>query len=146
MGNGYDYYVLGESKEDSEYVTIGTAKVINGVKGKIVKRRNDSDTHTNLPKYANTSDVYFRQNKKGVCQARVYIDRKMCLDFDWSHIHHNEGNGKRFNLGTIHVQIWQSKGNGEFTRLSNDARYMNNSEIKKYGPLIRAFCQSVKFR
>jgi hypothetical protein len=146
MGNDAEFLRGGRRGDNSEYVTVGSAKIVNGIKGKIVKRRGDSDTHSNLPKYAATSDMYFRQNKKGVCQARVYLAHKMCLDFDWSHHHNNEGDGRSFKLGTVHVQVWQWHSDGSFTRLNNNARYMNNSEIKKYGDLIRAFCKSVKFR
>jgi hypothetical protein len=99
-----------------------------------------------LPLYANTSDVYFRQNAKGVCLARVYIGQKTYLDFDWSHTHTNKGNGRHFPVGTVHVQIWQEQKDGTFKRLSNEARFMSNYEMKKYGQILKYFCPSVKFR
>ena len=99
-----------------------------------------------MPLYANTSDVYFRQNAKGVCLARVYIGQKTYLDFDWSHTHTNKGNGRHFPVGTVHVQIWQEQKDGTFKRLSNEARSMSNHEMKKYGPILKYFCPSVKFR
>ena len=78
-----------------------------------------------------------------------YISRKMCIDFDWSHTHTNKGtesDGRSFQKGVIHVQTYRVEKDGTTTRLSNNARYMNNSEMKKYGPIIKAFNPDVKFR
>lgn len=146
MGNGADFFSRDEKGRRSEYVFIAPARTVNGVKGHLIKRVGDKDTHTNLPYYANTSDVYFRQNVYGVCQARVYVGQKMFLDFDWSHRHINKGDGRVFEKGVIHVQLWKQVGPGKFERLSDDARYMSNSEMKKYGPLLKSFCPSVKLR
>jgi hypothetical protein len=147
MGNAVEFLIGGGKRgADSEYVQIGATKIINGVKGHIVKRRGDSDQHTNLPRYADTSEVYFRQNATNVCQARVYIGKKMCIDFDWSHNHVNKTDGRTFKTGTIHVQVWQWHSDGSFTRLSDAARLMNNFEMKRYGGIIKAFCPNVKFR
>jgi hypothetical protein len=145
MGNAVDF-TLGIRKVPPEYVAISAAKIVGGVKGEVVKRSNDSDIHTNLPKFSNTSDIYFRQNRNGVCQARVYMSHRTCLDFDWSHPHNNIGDARHFKIGVVHVQEYQWHSDGTFIRLSNDARYMNNYEIKKYGALIKAFCPNVKFR
>ena len=146
MGNGADFFSRDERGRRSEYVSIAPAKTVNGVKGHLIKKAGDSDTHTNLPYYSNTSDVYFRKNTNGVCQARVYIGQNVYLDFDWSHAHTNKGDGRKFNRGTVHVQIWQQNKDGTFARLSDDARGMNNAEIKKYGSLIKAYCPDVKLR
>ena len=100
MGNGADFFSRDERGRRSEYVSLAPARTVNGVKGHLIKKVGDSDTHTNLPYYSNTSDVYFRQNKNGVCQARVYVGQKKYLDFDWSHIHTNI-DGRRFKKGTI---------------------------------------------
>jgi len=116
------------------------------VKGTIVKRRG-SDTHTNLPRYADKCDMYFRQNVNGVCQGRVYVNHKMTIDFDWSHSHTNKSGDRRtFRVGVVHVQVWKECSDGTFVRITDNARYMNNYEMKKYGPLLKAFCPSVKFR
>lgn len=75
------------------------------------------------------------------------MGQKMFLDFDWSHQHINiGGNGRVFKQGVVHVQIWKENKDGTFTRVSNQARCMNNEEIKKYGALIKYFCPDVKFR
>lgn len=80
-----------------------------------------------------------------MCQARMYVGQKKYLDFDWSHIH-TDIDGRKFKNGTIHVQVWKQNKDGTFSRLNDNARGMNNAEIKKYGPLIRSFCRDVKFR
>lgn len=145
MGNGANFFSRDASGRQSEYVSIAPAKTVNGVKGHLIKKVGDSDTHTNLPFYANSSDVYFRKNKNGVCQARLYIGQKMYLDFDWSHAHMNQ-DGRTFDKGVVHVQLWKQKADGTFERLSSNARAMNNNEMKKYGPLLKNFCPTVKFR
>lgn len=145
MGNAVEYPNIRKGNA-SEYVGIGKARIVNGVKGRIVKRRGDPDTFSNLSIYANTSEVYFRQSEHGVSQARVYVNHRMSLDFDWGHNHRNKSDKRLFKVGTVHVQGWRWKPDGTFERLSDSARLMNNVEMKKYGPIIRAFCPTVKFR
>lgn len=146
MGNGVDFFARDYAGRRSEYTSIMPSITVNGVKGHVIKKVGDSDTHTNLPFYANTSDVYFRQNSKGICQARVYIGQKLYLDFDWSHHHTNKGNGHSFKEGTVHVQVWERQKDGTYRRLSDDARSMSNAEMKKYGPILRQFCPWIKLR
>ena len=146
MGNGRIYPEGGFYGASVKYESLGGYKYANGLKGIIVKRKDDPHNHSNLPQFANTSDMYFRQNAKGVCQGRVYVDHATLLDFDWSHNHTNKGDGRSFTMGTIHVQIWTRNSDGSFSRQSNDARLMSDAEIEKYGNLIRAFCPTVKFR
>ncbi|MGI6222389.1 MAG: hypothetical protein ACOYJG_02125 [Prevotella sp.] len=146
MGNGVDFFSRDEKGRRSEYVSLDPAKTVNGVKGHLIKKVGDKDTHTNLPYYSNTSDVYFRKNANGVCQARVYVGQKMFLDFDWSHAHNNESDGKLFPIGTVHVQMWIEGQDGFFHRLSDNARYMRDQEINIYGPILKAFCPNIKFR
>ena len=145
MGNGADFFSRDEKGRQSEYEPLEPARTVNGVKGHLIKKVGDSDTHTNLPFYSNTSDVYFRQNKNGVCQARAYAGQKLYLDFDWSHTHKNESDGRVFPRGTVHVQVWKQNKDGTFTRIV-DARSMSNAEMKKYGPILKDFCPSVKLR
>lgn len=130
----------------SEYVSVERAHTVNGVKGHVIKKEGDSDTHTNLPYYSNTSDIYFRKNSDGVCQGRLYIGNKQFLDFDWSHDHRNKADGRTFKKGTVHVQMWQENKDGSFSRISDSARMMNNSEMKKYGAIIKYYCPDVKLR
>lgn len=146
MGNGADFFTRDAKGRRSEYEAVENAVIINGVKGKVIKKIGDKETHTNLPYYSNTSDVYFRKNKDGVCQGRVYVGQKKYLDLDWSHVHVNKTDGRTFSKGVVHVQMWAENSDGSFSRVSDSARLMNNAEIKKYGPLIRHFCPNVKFR
>lgn len=146
MGNGKDFFSRDAQGRRSEYTAIAPSKTVNGIKGCLIKKVGDSDTHTNLPYYSNTSNVYFRKNANGVCQARVYIGQKQYLDFDWSHNHTNKSDGRTFERGRIHVQVWKENKDGSFSRMSDSARSMNNAEIKKYGALIKAFCPDVKLR
>lgn len=90
--------------------------------------------------------MYFRVGRDGiVTQGKVYVDRKHCLDFDWSHNHANS-DGESFPKGVVHVQIYEVNSKGESHRLTDKARYMSNEEIAKYGPIIHAFNPHVKFR
>ncbi len=112
----------------------------------MIKKDGDKDTHTNLPCFSNTSEIYFRKNTKGVCQARVYVEQKMFLDFDWSHNHTNNGDNRTFKRGTVHVQVWIRDTDGSFYRVNDNARLMNNTEMKRYGPILKTFCPTVKLR
>lgn len=71
MGNGKIYPDGGFTGKNAKYEPIGEYKFANGLKGVIVKRKDDGDFHSTLPQFANTSDMYFRQNANGVCQGRV---------------------------------------------------------------------------
>lgn len=75
----------------------------------------------------------------------------MIIDFDWSHVHVNTSNGRKFPIGTIHVQRYEYVGKDKagkviYRRMSGEARMMNNEEMKKYGPIIKKFNPNVKFR
>lgn len=146
MGNGADFFSRDAKDRRSEYVALAPSKIVNGVKGTLIKKKGDSDTHTNLPYFSNTSEVYFRKNANGVCQARVYIGQKKYLDLDWSHDHRNSTDGRIFHRGTVHVQVWKENKDGTFSRVSDAARSMSNAEMKRYGPLLKAFCPDIKLR
>ena len=146
MGNGADFFSRDAKGRCSEYVALAPSKIVNGVKGTLIKKRGDSDTHTNLPYFSNTSEVYFRKNANGVCQARVYIGQKKYLDLDWSHDHRNSTDGRIFHKGTVHVQVWKENKDGTFSRVSDAARSMSNAEMKRYGLLLKAFCPDIKLR
>lgn len=49
---------------------------------------------------------------------RKFVNHKICVDFDWSHNHTNESNGRSFKIGTVHVQEWNMGKDGEFHRIS----------------------------
>jgi len=59
MGNGAAFLrgiALGGAQ--CQYESIGPSKTVGGIKGKILKRIGGSETHSNLPYYAVTSDMY----------------------------------------------------------------------------------------
>ena len=148
MGNQREYIPSGgfaaylyENHPDWKPITM------NGIRAKVVKLITDkSGYHSGLPTFANTSDMYLRQNRDGeVIQAKLYISRKQCIDFDWGHKHKNvNGDGKVFQKGIVHVQRYDSSN--VTIRHSDDARLMTESEIKKYGAILKAFNPKVKFR
>ncbi len=120
---------------------------MNGVRAKAINRIDDPDgKHAGLPMYSNTSDMYFRIKEGVAMQAKLYVDRKTLLDFDWDHSHANKKTGEFFPKGTVHIQEYYVDKNGETKRHSGKARLMTDAEIKKYGPIIHAFNPKVKFR
>ncbi len=129
MGNQREYIPSGGFsqylyKDESPRVTI------NGVTGKMISMITDpTGTHAGLPTYANTSDIYFKKGNDGLAsQAKVYIDRKTVLDFDWNHDHQNS-DGRVFHKGTVHVQTYRVNPDGSLTRLAKKARFMNNCSL-----------------
>lgn len=150
MGNGRQFL---ESGGFSAYLYEDhpnySTKIVNGIRGKVIRLKTDPQgDHAGLPTYANTSDMYFRVNHtQEVIQGRYYADRTLCIDFDWGHEHVNYGGDRKvFPKGIVHVQTYSVNANGEITRLSNQARYMSEEEINKFGGLIKAFNPNVKFR
>lgn len=145
MGNERQYLASGGFSQYL-YVDESPRVTINGVTGKMISKITDpTGIHDGLPTYANTSDMYFKKGQDGLAsQARLYKDRKIVMDFDWSHTHKNS-DGKVFPKGTVHVQVYQVDSKGNITRLS-DARIMTDAEIKKYGPILLYYNPNVKFK
>ncbi len=125
------------------YTTISQKVTINEIKAKMVKLKSDKDgTHSSLPKYAETPDMYLRKGDDGYAkQAKLYVNRKMTIDFDWGHNHKNKDTGEVFAKGVVHVQVYHRD-----ERMSNHARLMTDAEIAKYGPILKKFCPNVKSR
>lgn len=122
---------------------------INGIKAEVVTMISDPECrHPRLPAYSNTADVYLLADESGsIIQARVYVNRQSCMDFDWDHSHCNtEGDRQFFPIGVVHVQSYAVDDKGRLTRLSMQARLMTDEEIEKYGPIINHFAPEVKFR
>lgn len=144
---GQRYYNADGGFSQYLYATIeGSSVTINGITAKMIyKITDESQCHNGLPKYSNTSDMYFRKGEDGLAsQAKVYVDRKMTLDIDWNHNHRNS-DGTYFPKGTVHVQAYRIGDNGQVIRLSDSARRMTPAEIERYGPVIRHFNPYVKF-
>ena len=45
MGNGADFFSRDEEGRQSEYVSVGKAQTVEGIKGRIVKKKGDKETH-----------------------------------------------------------------------------------------------------
>lgn len=123
------------------YHQVGDSITVNGITAKIITRIDDDAFHSSLPAFSNTSTIYAKRSDKGeheVEQIRVYKDRKAIMDFDWGHRHGD------CVQGVVHVHIVHENGNLHSDKMS--VRYMNNDEIAKYGPIIKAFNPKAKFR
>lgn len=139
MGNGREYNPNGGFSQYL-YETVGNEVKIHGQRCKIVRLKSDKDGyHGGLPAFSNTSDIYVGLGPGNQPrQMRLYIGRKQTIDFDWGHAHRNS-DGRTFDKGVVHVQRYPgAKG--------NEARYLNNNELKKYGDIIKYFCPNVKLR
>lgn len=123
------------------YYQVGETLSANGEVGKVIDKTGDGRSHDGLPKYSNTSKVYFKLDdvSRMVEQARVYENRRVAFDFDWGHNH------GEFHVGVVHVHEWYLNKNGKWTR-SGNPRLMNDSEMKKYGELFKKANPNVKFR
>lgn len=146
MGNSR-FYLSNGGFSEYLYETVGLPKVINGIKAKVVKLKTDElGTHSSLPQYSNSSDIYLRLGKDRLpCQAKVYLSRRMCIDFDWNHTHNNS-DGTHFDKGTVHVQVYSVNKDGTLSRRSDNARYMTDREIELYGDVLKAFNPNIKLR
>lgn len=146
MGSARKFNVSGGFAEYL-YETIGKERIVNGIHAKVVKLKTDeSGTHSSLPQYANSSDMYLRLGYDGVpCQAKLYVSRRMCIDFDWGHDHKNS-DGKSFPKGVVHIQTYSVNSVGTAKRKSDNARYMSEREINMYGDVLMAFNPNIKFR
>lgn len=145
MGNFKHFIATGGFDEYHYYQVGNTITSENGVQGKIINDYSDYGVetfHSSLPKYSNTSEVYLKKSDKGthpIEQARVYIGRKVTLDFDWGHKHGSHAEG------VVHVHVWHQDSQGNWVR-GNSPRYMNNSEIARYGDLIKKANPNAKLR
>lgn len=142
-----DFSKFIESGGFSEYIYHDVGDFItasNGVQGKVINGSldpNDESFHESLPLYSNTSEVYLKKADEGehmIEQARVYIDRHPSIDIDWGHTH-----GK-FKEGTIHVHEWVQNPDGSWKR--EPPRAANNSELNRYGELIKKANPNLKLR
>ena len=142
MGNCREYQKTGGFSQYL-YKQVGeTITASNGVQGKIVREIGNRISKPSLPLHSGTSEVYLKRNDITgyMNQARIYVNRLARLDFDWGHSH-----GK-FKEGTVHVQSWRMNKNGKWIRDSKSARFMNNTEMKRYGELLKLANPKVKLR
>lgn len=139
MGLARDYIKQGGFRNylylESQTITVGNQM------GKVMRRYDAPDNHIGLPTYSNTSEIYFKQSdsKAGeIEQMRVYNHRRMAIDFDWGHT------DKQYTRGIVHVHFWAQDSKGKWHRTK--PRFMNNSEIKQYGAIIKKANPNAKLR
>ncbi len=133
---------------DYEYHQIGETLYIDGFRGKVIAKWDadgNYDFHSGLPGHSGTSDFYAKPGGRSgeLVQVKLFSERSQIVDFDWGHNHFaGKGAGKSiFPKGVVHVQTYSK--NGSRTGVT---RYMNNTEIKKYGHLLKVLNPDVKFR
>lgn len=137
---GQKYYKAEGGFVQYLYHQVGIVTADNGISAKVVEKINKEDHAQGLPAYSNTSDIYLKKGKESgdIIQARIYKDRKAYIDFDWSHNHQD------CPEGVVHVHFYKIVDG--VPRKQTAWRYMNNEEMKKYGPLLRKATPNVKFR
>ena len=128
-----------EFRQDGETIKIG------GVSAKVIVKIDDDGLQSGLPIHSNTPNVVYvnvQKNKNNPVQLRVFEGRTAHKDFDFGHPHEDKKTGKKYPKGVVHVQVFDENG----IRDNKHARYMNNEEIRKYGPILRYLNPNVKFR
>lgn len=132
MGNSREYIKSGGFSQYLYYQVGQTITASNGVQGKIVAEYGDENGfHSSLPKFSNSSEVYFKMDDKDaiVEQARVYVDRRVALDFDWNHTHGS------YRKGVVHVHEWHKTKDGKWQR-DSEPRPMTSYEVYRFGEII----------
>lgn len=66
----------------------------------------------------------------------------LCLLLKVLIVYHNRGSKTK---GKVHVHFYEFK-NGTYVKSKTKYRFMNNEEIKLYGPIIRKVAPQAKFR
>ena len=140
MGGQNSYIPSGGFKEYL-YHQIGDTITANGLSGKVIAKIGGKLGHDGLPKYSNTSKIYFKLDENGIIeQARLYEGRQAFIDIDWGHSHHE------CKKGVAHVHKYYKDKNGNWRRDERHVRYLNNAEMKELGPLLKKANPYVKFR
>lgn len=125
---------------------VGEVIEMNGLRIKAVERIGTKDHHEGLPIYSDTSDVYLKIKKgsstREIEQARVFQNRHAYIDLDWGHQHKK---GSKYVKGKVHVHFYEYK-DGQYVKNEKKCRFMNNKEMKLYGPIIRKVAPNAKFR
>ena len=78
MGNGADFLARDAMGRQSEYTSLAPAVTINGVKGHLIKRNEDSDTHTNLP-FMPILLMYISGRTRKACAKQEYMQVINCI-------------------------------------------------------------------
>ena len=143
---GQNYYKAEGGFSQYLYQHVGEVIEMNGLRVKTIEYVGTKNHHEGLPIYSNTSDVYLKIKKGSteceIEQARIYKNRHAVMDLDWGHQHIK---GSKYTEGKVHVHFYEEK-NGKYFKNEKKSRFMNNEEIKLYGPIIRKVAPHVKFR
>ena len=106
-----------------------TGETINGIK--VIKHK--TRPNASLPEMSNTPGaVYILHNPVGYKQLGIYgKDRRLKKTIEFMHGHKQKINGKKVHLKRGVVHVHNHKGGR-----SNNVRYINKREIKKYGSVL----------
>lgn len=139
MGNERQLREEGGFTENLYHQIGETIIASNGVEGKIMERI-EGNAHDSLPKFSNTSEVYFKVSDETgeIEQARVFDGRIPKIDIDWDHSHKGSEKGK------AHVHEWYKGNDGKWKR-GKTIRDMTSAEIARYGELLKLACPDIKF-
>lgn len=112
---------------------------------KVIYNKIDSKTN-GLPLYSNTSDAYLKKMKGSIVQLRLYKNRIASIDIDieQSGVHTNK-DGTKIQGTIAHVHEWGYNKRGEWVR-GITARLLTESEIKKWGRLLKEANPNIKFK
>lgn len=130
MGNEKNYLDEGGFTE-LEYHQVGETLVAhNNVSAKIIEKNDTVNNHEGLPLHSGESSNYLGldDQTKQITQLRHYESRTAAIDFDWGHPHKDS-----MPEGIVHVHEWKKTKKG-LRRMP--PRWMTESEIAEYGPLI----------
>ncbi|MBO7506808.1 MAG: hypothetical protein J6T67_05440 [Paludibacteraceae bacterium] len=141
---GPRHYLQEGGFSETKYYAVGDSITANGITAKVVTMI-DEDVlfHSSLPQYSSTSQMYLKRSEKGdneIIQARFFQNRKAICDFDWGHFHGD------LEKGVVHIHLYSYKEDGTIDRNACMTRYLNNEEIKRFGPVLKKANPNVKFR
>lgn len=121
---GQREYIPSRGFTEYLYHQIGDTLTANGVSGKVIARQSSDNLHDGLPKYSNTSKVYFKLDDvtKMIEQARVYENRRVAYDFDWGHSGNYFHESKIRLCKTGEPAVAKTPNKGQTPRTPHDAR------------------------
>ena len=124
-----------------------TQMEINGMQVTTITKIDEANHHSGMPFYSQHSDVYLKMESDSdeIIQAIIYKNRRAVLEIDWGHSHHGKKGHPSFKEGEVHVHTLTEE-NGKVVRSKEPARWMNDEEMKKYGPIIRYANPNAKMR
>ena len=139
---GHKQYLSGGGFEQYLYHQVGEIISANGISAKVVEKIDKSDPTQGLPLYSNTAELYLGKGRKSgeIVQLRLYKGRMAYMDIDWSHPHGG------IPTGTAHVHFYEIDSTGKPRKNPSKHRLLTESEIRKYGALIKKVAPNVKWK